>query len=301
MKSINVIIWVFGFMTVGTLSAQQPVVAKIDSATTAHDSKIEVYQKENIPYKKPIPYAPIREADVMYERTIWREIDLRQKQNYPLYFPIAPTKKIGGRVNFFTLLMEGIERGEITPYDPFSPSDEFALPIKYANILANPSIRQEDTRETTVSVYTNRDTVITIKGRNLLEDGNIERIRVKEKYIFDKRHSTLIRQVVGICPVFMFLRPGTDEPVPIPVCWIYMPEARSLLSRHAVFNDFNEAQNMSYDDFFMQNRYSGRITKMANIYNNRSISEYASGLDALYESKRIEDEIFDWEQDLWEY
>jgi gliding motility associated protien GldN len=300
MKRISVIFLVVGLMTVGRLSAQQQAV-KIDSTITAHDSKIEVYQKENIPFKKPIPYAPIREADVLYERTVWREIDLRQKQNYPLYYPIAPTKKIGGRVNFFTLLMEGIERGEITPYDPFPVSDEFALPITFEQIAANPSIKQEDTRETSVSIFTGNDTVIVIQGRNLLNDENIQRIKVKEKYIFDKKHSTLIRQVIGICPVFMYLRPGTDEPVPIPVCWIYMPEARPLLSRHAVFNDFNEAQNVSYDDFFMQNRYSGRIMKVANMYNNRSISEYASGVDALYESQRIEQEIFDQEQDLWEY
>jgi len=288
-----------GLLAVGTLSAQQPA-ARVDSASTALDSKIEVYQKENIPYKKPIPYAPIREADILYERTIWREIDLRQKQNYPLYYPINP-KIIGGRVNFFTLLMQGIERGEITPYDPFPASDEFAMKITWEDILKNPSIQEDDRTEVQQSIHTGFDTTILIKGKNLLQDESIQRILVKEKYIFDKKHSTLFRQVIGIQPVFMILREGADIPSRIPVCWIYMPEARPLLARHAVFNDFNEAQNVSYDDFFMQSRYAGRIVRVANVYNNRSIVEYASGLDALYESQRIHDEIFDWEQDLWEY
>ena len=299
MKRVSSLFLVMGLWTVGTLSAQQPV-AKVDSATTALDSKIEVYQKENIPFKKPIPYAPVREADIMYERTVWREIDLRQKQNYPLYFPINP-KTIGSRVNFFTLLMNGIERGEITPYDPFPTSDEFALKTTWEQIRTNPTIQEADRTEQQISVYTGNDTSIFIKGKNLLDDENIQRIVIKEKIYFDKKHSTLNRVVIGICPVFMYLRQGADQPSRIPVCWIYMPEARPLLSRHAVFNDFNEAQNVSYDDFFMQNRYSGRIVKVANVYNNRFINEYAVGLDALYESQRIDDEIFNWEQDLWEY
>jgi len=45
----------------GTISAQQAV---IDTSKTAADSKIEVYQKENIPFKLPIPFPYIREADV---------------------------------------------------------------------------------------------------------------------------------------------------------------------------------------------------------------------------------------------
>ena len=38
-------------------------------------------------FSDPIPYAPVRQADVMYYYTIWRTIDLREKVNHPLYFP----------------------------------------------------------------------------------------------------------------------------------------------------------------------------------------------------------------------
>ena len=300
MISIRNICLVLSFLIVGTLSAQQRSTARVDSATTALDSKIEVYRKENIPYKKPVPYAPVREADILFEYTVWREIDLRQKQNYPLYFPTNP-KVIGSRINFFTLLMQGIERGEITPYDPFPTSDEFAMKISWEDINTNPSIKGADRTEQQISVFTGNDTVIHVKGKNLLEEESIQRILVKEKIYFDKRHSTLNRRVIGIRPDFMVLREGADQPVRVPVCWIYFDEARPLLSRHAVYNDYNEAQNISYDDFFMQHRYNGLIRKIGNIYNNREIGEYASGLDALYEAQRIEQMIFDDEQDLWEY
>ena len=37
------------------------------------------------------------------------------------------------------------------------------------------------------------------------------------------------------------------------------------------------------------------------MYNNRNISDYLVGRDAMLESKRIEEKIFNYEQDLWEY
>jgi gliding motility associated protien GldN len=299
MKSNSNIFLILGLLFSLTLSAQQPA-ARVDSAATALDSKIEVYQKENIPFKKPVPYAPTREADIMLEWIVWREVDLRQLQNFPLYYPTNP-KMIGSRVNFFTLLLQGIERGEITPYNPFPSSDEFAEPITWEQLQSSPGLRESDRTETSVSIYTGNDTTLFVKGKNLLEEENIQRIMIKEKIYFDKKHSVLNFRVIGFRPDFMILREGATEATRIPVCWIYMDEARPLLARHPVFNPNNLAQNVSYDDFFMQNRYNGRIVRQANLYNNRSIAEYASGLDALYESRRIEQEIFDSEQDLWEY
>ena len=294
MKYIISIFLVSYLWAVGTLSAQ------VDSLNTALDSKIEVYQKENIPFKKPIPYAPVREADVMREYVVWREIDLRQRANYPLYYPTDP-KTIGGRKNFFLLLMEGIERGEITPYHPFPSSDEFAQVITMEDIATNPTIKSEDRMVPGVSVLTGNDTMLLYKGKNLLEEDIPLRIRVKEKIYFDKKLSSIQFRIIGICPVFVVMREGSLQPSLVPVCWIYMDEARPLLARHPVFNPYNSAQNISYDDFFMQKRFSGEIYKRENVFNNRNINEYLSGLDVLYEARNIENEIFNFEQDLWEY
>lgn len=294
MKRIIIFLVASGFWASHTLLAQ------VDSATTALDSKVEVYMKENIPFKKPIPFAHVREADVLWERVVWREIDLRQRQNFPLYFPTNP-KVIGSRKNFFTLLMEGVERGEITPYNPFPLSDEFAEPITYETILANPSLIEDDKTETQLSLDGMSEVDVVIKGRNLLEQDNIQRIMVKEKVYFDRRHSRLERRVIGLMPVFIIPIEGSTVPRRIPVMWIYMPEARPLLSRHTAYNPNNEAQQISYDDFFMQHMYRGEIIRVGNIFNNRRLDEYTTGLDTLYEAQRIENEIFDWEQDLWEY
>ena len=56
----------------------------------AQDILNEVYTREHIPNKAPVPYAYIREADVMWAKDIYRIIDLRQKQNLPLFYPTRP-------------------------------------------------------------------------------------------------------------------------------------------------------------------------------------------------------------------
>jgi len=307
MKRLVCSIFVSSLLAIGIISAQPS--AGVDSATTALEAKMEVYVKENIPFKKPIPFAHVREADVLYEKTVWRLVDLRQKRNHSLYFPTIQAnanRRIGGRVNFFTLLMEGLERGEITAYDPIVISDEFATSQirSFSEIISNPLLKQEDKTETVTSVFTGRDTLINIRGRNALEQDDVVRLIIKEKYFFDKRHSFLDRRVIGIQPVFIIQEEvdgGDPKTTIIPVMWLYFPEIRPLLARHSVWNDFNEAQNVSYDDFFMQHRYEGLIIKEANVHNNRFISQYIFGVDALFEAARIENEVFNWEQDMWEY
>ena len=291
---------------VGLVSAQVPATAGVDSLSTAMDGLMEVYIKENIPFKRPITFAHVREADVAQEWTVWRQLDLRQRANLPLYFPTNP-KRIGSRVNLFDLLIKGVESGEITAYDPMTIADEFAAnQIRtYEQIVGNPMLQFEDTEQRQTSPFTGLDTLIILPGLNVLDEFSPMRLVVKEKWYFNRRLSRLECRVIGLQPIFIFSRadPGGGDPRPyyVPVMWIYMDEARPLLARHPVYNDFNEAQNISYDDFFMQHRYDGLIVKESNIFNNRLISEYMNGLDALHEAARIKDEVFNWEQDLWVY
>ncbi|MCF8345030.1 MAG: hypothetical protein K9H13_10385, partial [Bacteroidales bacterium] len=49
-----------------------------------------LYEDNGMIDKRPIPYPPLRKADIMWEKIIWRVIDMRQKLNQPFYYPIEP-------------------------------------------------------------------------------------------------------------------------------------------------------------------------------------------------------------------
>src|ERR1035437_10409246 len=92
-----------------------------------------VYIPEHLPNRKPIPYVPLREADVMWEHRIWRVIDLREKINHPLYYPTA--EAASKRPSFFSVIKKGIISHELTVYDPnpaiFDADEEFKIEEPY--------------------------------------------------------------------------------------------------------------------------------------------------------------------------
>ena len=85
-----------------------------------------------------------------------------------------------------------------------------------------------------------------------------------------------------------------------PMFWVYYPEARTVLSQHQVFNPKNGGSRNSWEDLFEMRYFASYIIKKENVYDRR-IQDYLVGVDALYESDNITNEIFDFEQNLWEY
>jgi gliding motility associated protien GldN len=113
-------------------------------------------------------------------------------------------------------------------------------------------------------------------------------------------------RVLGICPILVRNKEDqsgnpTEEIEKKLTFWVYYPEVRNLLANHEVYNRFNDAQYYSFDDLFTQRKFSSFIFKESNVYDNRPISSYTSGIETLYESERIKESIFKYEHDLWEY
>ncbi|HQH41455.1 MAG: gliding motility protein GldN [Bacteroidales bacterium] len=272
------------------------------NAAKAQDLKKEVYDKIHIPNKKPIPYPYTREADVMWSKIVWRTIDLRQKMNLNLYYPL---QTIGNRMNLVNLLLWGMDYEGLKVYDPYDENNEFKMETTKEEVDKRLGVRMdtilvEDPDNPGQMVKK----ISKITRNDLIQ--NVKQINIKEKWFFDKNYSTLQVRIIGICPVS--ITPRLDEqgnPTgdyrTIPLFWVYYPDARNLLASHEVFNRHNDAQNVSFDDLFMQRRFDSYIYRETNVYNNRLISSYARGVDALYESERIKNFIFNFEHDLWEY
>ncbi len=239
---------------------------------------------------KPVQFQPVRKADIMWSKRIWREIDFRQKMNQPFYYPIVPHNNWQ---SFMTILMNALKEGSITAYQ-ISPTDEFLVPLTYQEIITS----QIDTQHIVLTrpnpPYEEYDTVVTSE----FDPAKVMRLRIKEDWYFDKKRSQMEVRIQGICPVMIKQRDGQDFSEPL--FWIYFPEARPILSQALVFNKFNSAARLTYDELFIKRIFSSYIYKEQNVYDRR-ISEYAQGLDALLESERIKDELLNFEQSLWEY
>lgn len=261
------------------------------SVTTPRD---DVFDHIHTEFKKPIPYSPLRQADVIYSKRIWQIIDFREKINQPFYYPLREHQNWK---SFITVIVEALKAGELTAYDA-EIDDEFTTPlsIKRLNDLWRGSVVQQEI----VNPETGAITGYANTYPDSIDNSEILKLRIKEVWYFDKQRSQLQVRILGLSPVRVYVDQLTGEPNQTGLFWIYFPEARSVLARAEVFNRKNGAERRTYDDIFWKRMFSSYVYKEENVYDRR-IDQYAQGMDALLESERIKNDVFEMEQYMWEY
>jgi len=270
-----------------------------------------VYKKEKHHEKKVQHYAPLRQADVMWSRKVWREIDLRQKINHPFYYPenngIVGAAVTGDRKSLIDVIYSAIKEGSITAYGNAVYDDEMRVPMTQQEINSVGGAKEEIIEVTdwdAVALGADPEDAKTTRTNIVPFNRNtVKKWRLKEEWFFDKQRSVMDVRILAIAP----LQEDKDEVngqllgTFSPLFWVYFPEAREILINAEVFNLVkNDAERRTYDDIFWKRMFSSTITKEANVM-DRKINEYMVGLDALLEAERIKTEIFNMEHDLWEY
>jgi len=270
-----------------------------------------VYKKDRNTNKKIQEYTHLREADVMWSRKIWRDIDLRQKINHPFYYPMndgnEDAVRTDDRRSLIDVIYSAVAEGTITAYDPKDGlDDEFRETISEAEIISRSGAGMEVTTKFDQDLIAQgvdpelaqyQDTVYNPFDRNI-----IKKWRLKEEWFFDKQRSVMDVRIIGMAP----LKEDRDEDNNLtgtfsPLFWVWFPETRKVLIKAEVFNLVkNDAERRTYDDIFWKRMFSSTIFKEANVM-DRQIDQYMVGLDALLEAEKIKEELFNFEHDLWEY
>lgn len=276
-------------------SAQTTPVAVSTTSTTpaAVDPNAVKTEVQKLPWVQEITgkriamsYEPIREADVFWWKNVWRVIDLREKLNLHFKWPKAP---------FIQVLLDAIESGKVQVYSGMD--DDFTTPI-------NPS-------EATSVAGGGVDSIwITDPGTGLqtlqvitkeVNWNNVNKIRLKEVWYFNKQTSTMQVRIMGVCPLYDNYDPTTGEfRGEVPTFWVYFPSLRETLVNTVAFNPFPNGVRLNWDQVFAQRIFGSYIYKVDNVQDFR-IKDYKSGIDVLYESEAQKQNLFNFEHDLWEY
>jgi gliding motility associated protien GldN len=286
MRTIGNILTAAAFAATGLWCAQQA------SAQTVLDG---AYIKEHTKTKRVVPYTHIREADVMWARRVWRTIDLREKINHPLYFPV---EEINDRKSLFDVIRQGLlVDGSITAYDagPFLDDDEFRKPLLASEL--RDMFSRVDTQYTESLETGDMEMVV----QNIdLTTREIKMYRIKEDWIFDKQRSVMDIRIIGIAPMREVRGEDGELRGYAPMFWLYYPECRYVFANWESFNRENDAERRSYEDIFMKRQFGSYITKWSNVY-DRGIADHKTGLDALLEGEDIKQFLFQFEHDLWNF
>lgn len=261
------------------------------SAQIRDESPVDgLFANNHMNQKDPIPLPSIRQADVMWSKRVWREIDFRQKMNQPFYFPVESHNNWR---SFINVLMDGLKERQFRAYE-VSNTDELLVPIRYEEIIAKQSDTSYVRERRPYPPYEEYDTVIIRQ----FDPSRVMRLRLKEDWYFDKQRSQLMVRIIAVCPVMMVEKDGKEFSQPL--FWVSYDQARKTLAKAEVFNRFNSAEKRTYDEVFIKRMFDSYIYKEENVYDRR-INQYATGIDALLEAERIKMDIFNFEHDLWQY
>jgi len=260
-----------------------------------------IYEKEHVPVRKPVPYYHLREADVAWSKKVWRTLDLKEKENHPLYYPTEPQDS---RVSLVQLLLDGITNEGITVY-AFEAANEFATTMTLEEIndglgAGKDSLEEEDpvTGEYTWK-YTDKPP----------HPEEVTRLLMKEEWVFDKQRSKMEVRIIGLCPIRRYVKETDAEGVDSEeksftmkaLFWAYFPAYRPLFAKQEVFNIYNDAERRTFEDIFFKRKFASYIYRITNVYDNRDIRQYKKGEDLLLEAEKIKDWMFKFEHDLWEF
>ena len=250
-----------------------------------------LYLKENTPERRVVPYSSLREADVLWNSRVWRTIDLREKMNQPLYFPLEP---MAGRTSLFDAILKGVNNGTLIAFD--DKDDYFSKQLTKDESVAKlvtPKVIMQENPDAPGTMVEIRDTVV-VASKDVVE------YLLKEDWFFDKQRSVMDVRIIGLCPVIKTFDESGAERGKKKLFWLYFPNCREVFANAETYNRQNDAERRTYDDIFWKRMFSSYITKQNNVY-DRAIADYSVGLDALLEGEKIKDEIFTLEMDMWHY
>jgi gliding motility associated protien GldN len=249
-----------------------------------------IYDKENAVNRRFIPYTYLREGDVTWEKRVWREIDMREKINHQLYYPIEPNTS---RISYLQVLLKYILKGDIMAFS----DQEFLVPLELADIRKK-IMKQGDSTDN-IS-YTEDGTPVTTKilppPDSTWMNEQFRKIIVKEDWFFDKQKSSLEVRIIGMGVATW----DNTKELQIDQFWVYFPACRRYFAKHEAYNPKNDSERRTYDDIFWKRQFASTVIKETNAFDRR-IDQYARGIDALLESDRIKGDIFRWEHDLWQF
>jgi gliding motility associated protien GldN len=233
----------------------------------------------------------VREADLVWMKTVYERVYLDREFNEPLN-TVCSSNELEG--SFFDLLKKIVlsDTSVQTFFpDPFSEQQLFEQNISSSELK---------------SLLLHLDTLILLTdSSNVIDSFRINSVRnffqviaydVKSQWYIDYSRSVMDSRVVGICPIILMRE--SEDVIVRPLFWLYYPDIEPYLKNIKVSNfPLNESE-MSYARYINEHWFQGLITKIPNIYDSFE-SERFNPFAAETMSKHLWNELKSIEAEMW--
>lgn len=250
---------------------------------------------------------PIPESDVLFKKTVWRKIDLREKQNRPLFSENREITKI---------LIDAVKSGELVAYK----SDSVNVPLSREEFLENMTAKdmggglteeeiaagfgqQEEEEDAWGAALGTTATKDAAPVSNEYFAKQLYLLELKENVVFDKKRSRMYHDIQTISiKVPSTLNPlGFEQTVGSFKMSDLVKVFRNNPENAIWYNAQNDAQHKNLADAFDLWLFSSYITKISNP-NDRALGDiYGGGKKGLLAAQEALEALIEYEYSLWSY
>ncbi len=268
-----------------TVSAQPKArrTQKQAEATKSNANNMTVRAQISFPAAAPMA------EDVVWRRDVYREIDLNDAANAGLYYPEEP---VGDKQNLFTYIFKLMLTGKIKAYEYRLDGNEVFVDsarIKPIDFMDN------------YNIYYERNGKSLRIDNSDIPSRDVKAYYLKESAYYDQASATFHKKVIALCPIMKRTDDFGDGTTSYPLFWVKYDDLAPYLAKQTMMvSDLNNAATMSADDYFIKNKYKGKIYKTTNML-GRTLAQMAGEDEAKLsaEQKKIEAEIEAFEKNIY--
>ena len=299
MNKKNIGILILAFMLFQTTFAQSNLL----NSKRPSDIGKKTAEQKAVDNDRPLEYGYVDDRDILWSKVVWEYLDLNERINLPLYYPVDTTTVAGNRRSLFDTLLRGIRNDEITEV-----YDDSYFTAKMTKAEINRKLFRVDTTDAGFDeLNAGAININEYIDKINLTSQDIEGFKIKGLWYFDKRQGELKYRLLALAPIAPDVQTMGREDIDIteqlPLFWVWFPDARNLLHEMKVFNPKNSAFPISFDHILNARRFNSIIYREENIFGDRDVSDYVKGnsLFQVLESNKIKDQIRNKELDMWNY
>lgn len=232
------------------------------------------------------------DADIEYQRTIYRVLDLEKPSNTPLYFP---EDVVDGKENLFRMIFRLVTEGKIPAYEYLDGREVFSDKYK---INVGEMLDRFDVYYTKADGSTEKNPKYNIDESDV-PTSQVLSYYIIEKWEFDRRSNQMKTRVEAICPVLTRVGDfGGDTKYPM--FWVKFDALRPYMSQQYIFldNDNNLAR-YNIDDYFNLGLYDGDIYKFQNLRNLSMAQMFPDEDDMKRAQDSIDNRLRNYGKEVW--